>query len=416
MRSTTAVGRALLGLCLTGLGIGGLFLAGCSGDDIPPSRQPVSPTPAAIPDLFLSAPPTVHVRLSAPTRAGEAHVRVRGSFQVRDLDGRVQHHGRDLDEVVRLDASGVRVAGVTLPRHGGVVVPATSGAIQVGDRHYPGDLRIARCVDGRCRLYIVTDLETYVMGVVPGEIPAKFPRASQRVQAILARTYALSNVKSALRGATVMVSDSGGEDQEYVGIPAVARHRSVARDAVESTRGQVLIDGEAPLRAWYHSTCGGSTAPAHTVFDTTPRDALGGVPCEWCSESKYHRWEASIPAAEIVRAARLRGRLTAFAVGATDPGGRATTFHVTTDSASTEVAAPAFRLSVGASRLRSVHVDTATIDTAGSGPATLELSGRGWGHGVGLCQMGAKGMAEDGRSAERIVAYYYPGSGLVRLW
>ncbi len=362
-----------------------------------------------------AAPPEVRVRLTAVDREGHATVRVGGAWQLRGLDGRSLAAGRGLDGELTLSGAAPTLAGRSLPAAGAVLRPATPGDLRIGSRAYPGELRIAQSVDGRRRPYVVMDLETYVAGVVPGEIPATFPREAQRTQAILARTYALSAVPAATIGAPIVVADSGGVDQEYHGTPAKREHRAVAADAAQSTRVIVLFDGAEPLRAWYHSTCGGHTAAASTVFGVSPRVALSGVTCTWCTSSRYYRWTASLAGADIVRAAGLTGTLEAFAIAERDTAGRATAFRVTAGGRDRTVPAAPFRIAVGPSALRSCLLTSATVAGRGAA-ATLRVAGRGWGHGVGLCQIGAKTLAEQALLAEDILRTYYPGVQVVHLW
>jgi len=387
-----------------------LLLAACSGSAPPVTRNGAEPGGGSAPLGMVT--PEVRVRLSAAQRAGGATVRVAGAWVLTGLDGHPIASGAGLRGELVLAGTNATLAGRSLPRAGAVLAPASDGDLRVGERDYPGVLRIARSVDGGQRVYVVMDLETYVAGVVPGEIPAKFPREAQRTQAILARTYALSSVPPEALGAPIVVSDSGGKDQEYHGRPPVADHRAIAADAAESTRGLVLLDGATPLRAWYHSTCGGHTAPASTVFGVPERVALSGVKCEWCTSSKYYRWTARLPAETVVRAAGLTGKLEGFDVIGRDTAGRATRLRVRAGGRTKDVGAPTFRLRVGASNMRSCLLD----ETTGAGDAGVTIAGRGWGHGVGLCQIGAKTLAEDALPAEEIVRTYYPGAQVVKLW
>jgi stage II sporulation protein D len=355
--------------------------------------------------------PEVRVRLSGPERTGKATVKIEGAWSLEELDGGPVSAGRGLAGELVLSGSHATVAGTQLPRAGAVIVPQQDGDLRIGDRRYPGVLRVARSVDGKHRAYVVMDIETYVAGVVPGEIPAIFPREAQRTQAILARTYAMASIPAGATGAPIVVSDSGSTDQEYHGLPAMPEHRRIASDAATSTRGLVLLDGATPLRAWYHSTCGGHTSPASTVFGVPDRVALSGVKCDWCTSSKYYRWTARLPADAVVRAAGLSGHLEGFSVSGRDAAGRATRLRIQAGGKSKDVDAPAFRLRIGPSKMRSCLLD----ESEGSS-ADVVIAGRGWGHGVGLCQIGAKTLAEQSVPADQILRTYYPGTNVVKLW
>lgn len=389
-----------------------LALASCgSGGD---GTISVTHDPAAAGKTGLErlTPPEVSIELSAPSRAGRARLRIDGGHRIETLGGsRIVESASRLDAAIESTAGGVHLGVTVLPREGAVVVPLVEGDLRVDDRRHPGKLRVSRSVDGRYRFHVVTDIESYLVGVVPGEIPAAFPRESQRVQAIIARTYALSQAPAALRGDPLRVVDSGLVDQEYVGLPADAGHLRVAKDAVASTRGLVAVVGRSPLRAWYHSTCGGHTCPAGPVFKVPESTALSGVPCANCTASKYFKWDAKVGGADMVAAAGLSGRLEEFKVTGRTAGGRASEFTLKAGGRTAKVNAAEFRLRVGPSVLRSVLLTGLRQEGE-----DVIVSGRGWGHGVGLCQMGARSLAEGGSGAESIVGTYYPGVRVVELW
>jgi stage II sporulation protein D len=248
---------------------------------------------------------------------------------------------------------------------------------------------------------------------VTSEVPATFPREAQRAQAMIARTYAFASTARTSREAPLVLADVGGIDQEFSGLATSAAQRRAALDAAQSTSGMILTEDGVPIVAYYHSTCGGATCPGSVVFGKTgtARALSGGILCTWCSASRYFRWTARIPGADIVRAAGLTGALESFATAERTAGGRASSFDVTAGGKTRRVHAAEFRLRVGPSAMRSTMLDDAVV-TGGE----LALSGRGWGHGVGLCQVGARTLAEKGLTAEAIVARYYPGAILEQRW
>jgi stage II sporulation protein D len=283
----------------------------------------------------------------------------------------------------------------------------------VDGRTYPGALRTERAADGRVKPAIATDIETYVACVVNSEIPAAFPREAQRTQAILARTYALTSTVRTSPDAPLVLTDVGGVDQEFAGLAAVGEHRRIALDAATSTAGMVLTEGGAPIIAYYHSTCGGVTCPGTVAFAAkgAGRALSGGIVCTWCTSSRYYKWDAKLAAADVAKAAGLSGALESFKVAETTAGGRAASFEVKAGGKTKRVVASEFRLRAGPSVLRSVLIEDATL-----ADGTLTVRGRGWGHGVGLCQMGAKTLAEKGSTSEQVLAIYYPGVYLERRW
>lgn len=377
-----------------------------------PSGRVETDEPSADPPrstAFLSAEPEVRVRLSAVESKRSARVRIAGPWRLLTLDGRELARGTGLDQALPVDRQAPWVAGNRTPRDGFVLRPGRDGDLRVGDRNYPGSLRVSRSVDARLRAYVVCSLEAYLPGVVGGEIPAKFPTASQRVQAILARTYALSRRRGG--GEPLVLSDTGREDQEYHGISPVAEHRRIADEAVRATEGQVLFEDGKPLRCWYHSTCGGHTVPAEAVFPVPPSAALAGVGIDRCQESKYYTWSGSLSSAAVLKLAGLRGPLRRLEVATALPHGRATELQVLAADGDARLDAASARLSLGPSVLRSTWITSAVVRGD-----QVAVEGRGWGHGVGLCQMCAKGLADGGADARSIVEAFYPGAVLERVW
>lgn len=383
-------------------------------DDVagPGPTVPVTPPPpSSVGTAPQRDPPHVRVVLSSVTKAGRAPIEISGAWTIRTLDGSAIRTGSGLRGEIVVSAADLRAGPYPLPADGATIEPAVDGDLRVGTKRYPGALRVARGTSGRMTAHVEVDVETYLEGVVAGELPPEFPREAMRAQAVLARTYLLTQPGVAWDAPVIQVDDTGLTDQEFAGIAANAKFRDAIRDAVRSTRGFTVFSGDRPLRTWYHSICGGHTTDAAPVFGVPRSAPLSGVACDGCVGSRYYRWKATIPGAKVVEAAKLTGALQSFRVSATAAEGRATEFEIRAGNRTAKVRAADFRLAVGPSLLRSVWIDTAAV--AG---ADLAVTGRGWGHGVGLCQWGAKGLAERRLTGESIVAHYYPGAVVRRLW
>jgi len=373
---------------------------------VAPAPTPVPPAPT------MRTPPSVRITLTKSTAAGSAKIKVKGAWTLVAADGATLRSGAGLDGDLVLGASGATLLGAPFPVDA-EVRPAVDGDLHVDARTYSGALRVERGPTGKLQTMIATDVESYVAQVVNSEIPAAFPREAQRTQAIVARSYALRSTVRTSPDAPLVLTDVGGIDQEFAGLAPVPEHRRIGADAAQSTRGMILVDDGAPLLAYYHSTCGGTTCPGDVVFGKLgAATALkGGVACSWCTASKYYRWNATFSGADVAKAVGMTGALESFAVAEKTAGGRATSFDVTIAGKTKRFRAAELRLRLGASAMRSTFLDDAAV-VAGE----LVLSGRGWGHGVGLCQMGAKTLAEQGKTAEAILAVYYPGAVLEKRW
>jgi stage II sporulation protein D len=244
----------------------------------------------------------------------------------------------------------------------------------------------------------LVDLEAYLYSVVSREMPSRWPPAALAMQAICARTYVLQR-SDPRRSYDLIPSQL---DQVYDGISA---ETPAATAAVNATAGQVLHYEGRFARIAYSSCCGGHTEASADAWGGTPVPYLSGVACTWCAESPNYRWTTTINLATFgaVRDLRITDR---------DPSGRARAFQLVMEHGDTIVAATALRRSVGTRVLPSLLVSKIDRDPS---PQSFSIDGSGLGHGVGLCQWGARGMAEQGHTAPEIAAFYFPGTVIDNL-
>jgi stage II sporulation protein D len=311
-----------------------------------------------------------------PTAGGRAEMR---------LDG----------EVLLLDGEPVEGAGVAFAADGPVRFGAMQLSGEVEVRRGPGGLEVIDALP----------LEDYVAAVTGAEMPPHFPPQALRAQAVAARTYGLSRKLVALGegrdydlGSTVLA-------QVYPGGGADPR----ARAAAEATRGEVLVRHHQPIEAYFHSACGGRTERG---ADALGRDLsyLASVACGRCRASPKYRWTLRLGAAELSRAAGLSGPATFVRVRERTATGRAASLEVAAGAARARITAAELRQRLGFERLPSLAF---SIRPAGGG---FLFEGRGSGHGAGLCQWGAAGLARAGEDYRRILARYYPGTELVKMY
>lgn len=281
--------------------------------------------------------------------------------------------------------------------------PTPGGGFTFNGRPFRGTF--SRTADGS--VVNLVDLEQYLYAVVPHEMPSSWQPAALQAQAICARTYVLQR-SNPQREYDVVPSEL---DQVY---PGAAGETPAGRAAVDATAGQVLRFGAGFASVAYSSCCGGHTEASSDAWGGPPLPYLGGVACPYCTASPNYRWTAEVAFDTI--AARFAAQLAPFGalrgvrVNAQDGSGRARAFDLIADRGSALVKGSAFRLGIGARVVRSLLI-TAVRPDAASG--SVALDGGGLGHGVGLCQWGAQGMALTGRSAADIAAFYFPGAQIV---
>jgi len=249
----------------------------------------------------------------------------------------------------------------------------------------------------------VVGLEAYLYSVVPREMSAGWPAQALAAQAICARTYVLQ--RSNPRSAYDLVPSE--IDQVYLGasgeVPA-------GRDAVDATAGQVLRFADRFASVAYSSCCGGHTEANGDAWGGTTLPYLQGVVCTTCSASPNFRWNAAIPIATIAERFATQiaplGSLQSIGIDGQDASGRARAFELVADRGTTLVKGSTFRLGVGPRVLRSLLVRELRVEAQ----TTVLIEGGGLGHGVGMCQWGARGMALAGASARDILTLYFPGT------
>ncbi|MEE9207697.1 MAG: SpoIID/LytB domain-containing protein [Gemmatimonadota bacterium] len=311
------------------------------------------------------------------------------------------------------------------------VESAESGRpLQIGETSYRGSAEVvvhsASTVTAINRL----PLEDYLRGVVPIEIGTRTPEefAAVQAQTVAARTYALAH----LGAREELGFDLFGsvQDQAYGGWSA---EREDGNRAVETTRGEVLVYERRPIRAFYHSTCGGRTAPVEEVMDRPGAPYLISVSdtapdgSDYCAISPRYRWEAEWTRSELNQ--RVRPQLAAYFGMETSEMPEIDRLEVRSRTRSGRVQALAFVGPGLDAELTRLDIRLALRDAAdrilnstdfevadGDDPERIRLHGRGYGHGAGMCQFGALGRARAGQGYSEILGAYYVGAELVRAY
>ncbi len=276
------------------------------------------------------------------------------------------------------------------------------GDVFLNGLKYSGIIEVWR---GENDLYVVNEvpLEDYIKGVVVGEVSSNWDMEALKAQAVAARTFAIYHK---LRGGLQTMPfhlTSSVLHQVYKGgsIP-----ESIAK-AVNDTRGEILIFEGKPILAFYHSTSGGMTECPSEVFG---RRLPYLKPVETTSRLSPHNiWERRIPLTDIERAANIKG-IKEITIDSHTVSNRVRDFKITTDSGEYYVPARNLRRNLGWATLPSTFITNISMN----GEAFV-FEGRGFGHGVGMCQWTALDMARAGMSYREILSRFYPGT-IVELY
>ena len=251
------------------------------------------------------------------------------------------------------------------------------------------------------------DVEEYVKGVVPSEVSSTWHPEMLKAQAVAARTYALyQQMLSATREYDVVATV---QDQVYRGKQGV--DAGILR-AVEETRGLVVTYQDAPIYAAFSSTAAGLTEDAMNVW-SKDYPYLKGVECPFDLMSPYYQWKSSFKIDTLEQNLRQQGFLVGTIATITpmsfSRGGRVAKLRVLHSGGELVLRGEELRKAVGYTIIPSTQF---AIESIGR---DVVLSGFGAGHAVGMCQWGAKELAELGYPFSTILQYYYPGTELQNM-
>jgi len=274
--------------------------------------------------------------------------------------------------------------------------------ISLNGREYTGPLDIVRNGAG---VTIVSELglEDYIVGVLRAEASEKWPPEALRAQAVVARTYAAYH-RHLNAGKPYHIVASTVHQQFAGRVPPT----SPVWDAVRDTAGQVLLWEGDVFPAFYHTESGGYTEDPRTVFAAKTMPALKPVRCEFSIGSPHYFWNLDVRLADLAQVLKRNdlavGSIIAIDVSERTPSLRAATLTIHGTQTSARVRGNDLRRMLGYDTLKS------TLFAVAVDGDWARFAGRGYGHGVGMCQWGAKGMAEQGYPARKILEFYYPGT------
>lgn len=320
-----------------------------------------------------------------------------------------------------------------------VAVSTPAGLLTFANRPYRDEIRLYS-TDSGCEVVNELDIEKYLDGLINAEFNSRWGEAATEAQVVAARTYALHQIRSvrSLHPERHYDLDATVRDQVYDGY--FSEDFRGAR-AVERTRGLILTasrDSDEPIKAFYSSTCAGKTELPQRVWGKPLPGFRHEVVCPFCAHSPRMNWQVDLGPRRILdsllrgaeaegappawpmgwHGALRSGALTDLRAGPVDDSNRLTEVivQVETGRRVLELRVPAnrFRSWMRPARIHSTLFDIVPRLTATG--VVWHLQGRGDGHGVGLCQYGAKVMGERGYSMVSILKFYYPDTFLHKVW
>ncbi len=298
--------------------------------------------------------------------------------------------------VVTPDGGGVRLADWRGQAFW--VEPTGGGYVFIKDKWYRGRVLVMPTQGGITAVNWV-DIEAYLYGVVGSEMPASWPQEALKAQAVAARSYALYRRDRTQN----QLFDVGGttSHQVYKGLAAEAPS---VQAAVNATQGQVITHGGRVIEAVFHSSSGGHTENSEDIWQQ-PTPYLRGV-ADYDQEAPVFHWSETFSAQQLGQRIVGIGQLRSVATERATPRGRIVSIRLQGSQGSRTLTGTELRQALG---LRST---LCSITIMGD---TIRIDGRGYGHGLGLSQWGARGLASRGHNYQQILTHYYQGTALSNL-
>lgn len=322
-------------------------------------------------------------------------------------------------------------------RKDGIATGASRSLMLEGVR-YPGFMTVKPRSDRADAFDVVVSMgvESYLPGVLSHELWKDWPRQTYETQAVAARTYALherSRARAEGRGWDV---EDTTADQVYGGVTLA----TTPNEATRATRGVVLSSGGKLLRAYYSSQCGGRPASARDVWPTKSgwefnlaKPLQGKKREHYCQRSSLYRWEITRRDDDVNRRLRAWGtrtqndvrgitKLRSIVVADKNDAERPNKYSLTDDRGREyELRAEELREALNEPVqglppiVKENRVNSGDLECE-VWADQIRLRGRGWGHGVGMCQWCAKGMADAGMDWRQMVSTFYPGADVTRAY
>jgi stage II sporulation protein D len=337
------------------------------------------------------------------------HLTIRGPYRMTALGTeKVIWDGDYISCRVSPDKKGFKMGTRVVNVPSVKIMASEDSSVYVDGRRFRGDIDIIRKDNMQFRVVNDVDVEEYLYGVLYHEVSHKWPDEVLKAQAIAARTFAIYQARQNKTQEYDLRSDI--YSQVYGGRTS---EKWSTTEAVDETRGKILVYGGDILPAYYHATCAGHTEDASNLWkvDMPP---LKGVECNYCKKSPHYKWSREMPLSRLAGVLRDNGYnmgdIDSVTVLSRNGSGRVDKIEIK-DTANTAVILTGkdFRQMIGPNTVRSAKFEVSIKS------GTLAIKGSGWGHGVGMCQWGALGLAEQGKTAEEILSFYYPGAEITTI-
>ncbi len=402
-----------------------IILGGCK------ARKPARPTPQ------MDIEPQFWVRVLLLNDATDCKLKSQSSFSISTDENLIEtsHHFGQTNVPINISVSegGINIGGEEFASKEVIISPNEPYILNVNGNDYRGKLKLIINVEDQSFDAInLVPLEPYLAGVVGAEMPNYWEPEALKAQATASRTYCLY-IKKRFGNNRHWDVKRTQANQVYLGVKAESRQ---VWDAIIMTYGQVLVckdsaGNEDIFPTYYSSVCGGYTENSEHVFGDS-FEGLVSVVCPYCKDvarTHFFFWpmtqfeKGTVTNKLQQRYPKLKslGKIINIEVskqsdypGNDEQYSRLTQVKLFGSSGKSDfLRGEDFRLSVDPSGRK---IKSAIFQIVDLGDKWAFLSGRGFGHGVGMCQSGAQGMARAGKTSEEILGFYYRGSRIISVY
>lgn len=356
----------------------------------------------------------VDIRVAIVKDAPDFFLSVAGPWQIVDAQGSQvlysDKKGLAYAKVFLAQDAGFKIKGMIFRGAGITIIAAQKAAITVNKRRYRGAISIFINEQGRLIVVNTLDVESYIRGVLNQEISYRWHLDAIKAQAVAARTYALYQRRANKAKKYDVMADTSS--QVYGGYFS---ERCRTNRAVNLTYGEVLTYQGSLFEAFFCATCGGVSEDANELWQVNLEPLKGCRACYFCSNAPHYQWQFNTNLKTIQKNladySKTEEKLIDIVIMERNATGRVKTLELDYEGGKkVQACAKDFRALMGSNAMRSTNF---YISKEGE---TIILSGKGWGHGVGLCQYGALGMAKKGYSYRQILEFYYPKARIMKIY
>ena len=359
-------------------------------------------------DTVLAQAEIKMVRVAILKDAQEFFVAIKGEFQIFDASLKEIPTQQKLwwGKNVKATEKGFQLGSQEFLTSPIRIVPKKDATIYINNRRFRGEMDIFQNAQRRLLVVNAVELENYIKGVLYHEVSHYWPMESLKAQAVAARSYALYQMQMNRHKDFDVTSDI--YSQVYGGRGSERYRTNIA---IERTKGLGMGYRGKLLLAYFHGTCAGQSEEVSELWrEGVP--ALKGVACSFCRFSPHFFWKKNFRLKDIQDKLNAKGYglglIKEIRIIERNTSGRIKTLEIETrDGKKANISGKDFREIIGPNNIKSNNYE---VDMQGY---YMDLIGKGWGHGVGMCQWGAAQMASEGYSYEQILKYYYPGVDIV---